>query len=154
MDETKTCKVCSVEQPITEFASDWSKKGQKYYRRHQCRSCERKRSREFHAANKAYIRARHSGQQVTAKYGLSPEMYDKMLAEQGGVCAICKTSCATGKRLAVDHDHSCCPGKKTCGKCVRGLLCTRCNTALGSFKDDVELLARATNYLRTNNGNR
>jgi hypothetical protein len=56
--------------------------------------------------------------------------------EHGNRCAICGTTeDATGKRLAVDHDHSCCPNPgKGCQKCIRGLLCIRCNSAVGSLK--------------------
>lgn len=80
------------------------------------------------------------------KYGITQEGYEAALARQGGVCAICG-----GKQentlFNVDHDHSCCPGTKTCGKCIRGLLCKRCNAGLGMFRDSPELLAAAVRYL-------
>jgi len=65
-------------------------------------------------------------------YGTTSEKYQAMLAGQGGVCAICGEPPKT-KRLAVDHDHECCPPIKDgcCGKCIRGLLCLQCNTKLG-----------------------
>ena len=79
------------------------------------------------------------------KYKLTVEQYDAMLANQGGACAICLED----RPLNVDHDHSCCPGERSCGKCVRGLLCRRCNyTILGAAKDDPELLRRASDYVR------
>jgi hypothetical protein len=61
------------------------------------------------------------------------------------VCGI--EACTTGKAFAVDHDHSCCPGRKACGKCIRGLLCANCNQGLGKFKDDPKLLRNAIDYL-------
>lgn len=72
--------------------------------------------------------------------------YTKMLADQGGVCAICKCE-PDGKDFAVDHDHRCCPGKKTCGKCIRSLLCENCNRAIGQLQDDPALLRRAAEYI-------
>lgn len=72
------------------------------------------------------------------KYRITLEDYERLLQEQGGRCAICHaTECSTGKRFAVDHDHDCCPGQKTCGKCVRGLLCNNCNRLLGYLGDSV-----------------
>jgi hypothetical protein len=73
--------------------------------------------------------------------------YDALLERQGGRCAMCGTdACASGQRFSVDHDHSCCPGEFSCGKCVRGLLCRKCNGALG-FIENIELRALAEAYL-------
>jgi Recombination endonuclease VII len=84
------------------------------------------------------------------KYRLSLERYLEILAEQGGKCAICGVDAPTDirtSRFHVDHDHGCCPGKESCGKCVRGLLCHFCNTALGNFRDDPDILLAALSYL-------
>ncbi len=75
------------------------------------------------------------------KYGLTLEEHDRLLEEQGGVCAICKGP-SVGRRgqwFDVDHDHS--TGE------VRGLLCTNCNRALAALKDRPELLREAALYL-------
>lgn len=79
-------------------------------------------------------------------YGLTPERYAALLLEQGGTCAICRKQCSRGE-LSVDHDHECCPGKSSCGGCVRGLLCRACNYALGLVGDDPEVLRAAADYL-------
>jgi hypothetical protein len=82
-------------------------------------------------------------------------MYAEMLEEQGGVCKICKKSEVQRnvngdiKMLAVDHDHACCPTPmRSCGKCVRGLTCARCNKILGMVNDDISLLAQSIIYLK------
>lgn len=73
-------------------------------------------------------------------YGITIKEYYKMLEDQGGGCAVCgKTPGENGRRLAVDHDHE--TGE------VRGLLCSSCNTGLGNFKDDPQLLESAMYYL-------
>lgn len=78
------------------------------------------------------------------KYGLTPEQYDEMLAEQNNVCFLCKRPPhgRYHKFLAVDHIHD-----ETLQ--VRRLLCMSCNKALGSFMDDPELLRRAARYVET-----
>lgn len=82
-------------------------------------------------------------------YGLTQDDYDRMLAAQGGCCAICKTSDpGKGTRFHVDHDHGCCPGTAaSCGACIRGLLCNNCNKGLGQFRDDPIRLRAALEYL-------
>jgi recombination endonuclease VII len=75
------------------------------------------------------------------KFGLTIEDYERLLASQNGVCAICHGPPNDGrKRLAVDHDH-------TTGE-VRGLLCNSCNLTLGQAKDSEERLLAAAAYLR------
>ena len=74
--------------------------------------------------------------------------YNKLKKIQGGVCAICGVTPILDERLRVDHDHSCCPAKsRSCGKCVRGLLCSLCNLMIGYANDDTERLRRAIEYL-------
>ena len=82
------------------------------------------------------------------KKNLTIEKYSELEKSQNGVCKICGNS--DYKRLSVDHDHKCCPGEKTCGNCTRGLLCSRCNRALGSVNDDVTLLQSMIEYLNGN----
>lgn len=71
-------------------------------------------------------------------YGITPDRYKQMFAEQGGKCAICsRTPADNGKALAIDHDHRCCPEpQQSCGRCVRGLLCSPCNVAVGYFENE------------------
>ncbi len=82
-------------------------------------------------------------------YRLTPEAYDALLAAQGGGCAICGSTVAdlSARSLHVDHDHRCCPGERSCGECVRGLLCRPCNLGIAHFKDDPGALTRAADYL-------
>lgn len=78
-------------------------------------------------------------------YGISLEEYDEMWDTQEGICASCgeletaKNPIGAIRRLSVDHDH------KT-GK-VRGLLCSRCNQALGLLKDSPKRILGLLTYL-------
>ena len=82
------------------------------------------------------------------RYGLTPETFADKLAAQGGRCDICGTREPGGQGWHVDHDHSCCNTRKnSCGKCLRGILCTRCNIGIGNFKDDPVVILAARNYI-------
>ena len=70
-------------------------------------------------------------------------MYSALESRQGMQCAICHRTLP----LVIDHDHACCPGKRSCGRCIRGLLCDLCNRGLGMFKDDPIRLRAAAEYL-------
>lgn len=81
---------------------------------------------------------------------LTLDDYERMAAEQGHRCAICRTDDPGTPHgyWHIDHDHSCRPARsKGCGECVRGLLCGPCNLGLGHFKDDPERLKAAVDYL-------
>lgn len=67
------------------------------------------------------------------------------------VCSICGEN-PGDRRLSIDHDHLCCPGIGSCGKCVRGLLCRQCNLGIGNLRDDPALLMRAIDYLNSYKG--
>jgi len=84
-------------------------------------------------------------------YGITWEQYDVMWQAQGRACAICKQP--PGRRPDVDHDHACCPGTGSCGKCVRGLLCFNCNSAIGKFKDNIDTIKSAVTYITQSRGN-
>lgn len=78
-------------------------------------------------------------------YGLTPQQLHDLLAP--GVCAACGTSEPGFHGWAVDHDHRCCPGKRACGSCVRGILCQPCNIALGVVNDDLHMLRSLVTYI-------
>jgi len=75
--------------------------------------------------------------------------YDAMLEKQDGRCAICKTDAPGGRwnRFYIDHDHACCQSNGSCGKCIRGLLCRRCNWSLGAIADRWDLAYALYEYL-------
>jgi len=81
------------------------------------------------------VRSRWHRAHYWVRYGITEAEYNQMLADQGNACAICRTP-FQGRRVCIDHDHACCPvpasgHTRSCGKCIRGLLCVRCNTWLG-----------------------
>ncbi len=78
-------------------------------------------------------------------FGLTLDQYND-LVKKG--CKACETKDWNGKTPHLDHDHSCCPHKKGCPKCFRGLLCDICNLLMGIAKDSSERLSKATNYAK------
>jgi hypothetical protein len=81
------------------------------------------------------------------RHNLSHDELTAMLEAIGWRCESCSRD-LTVEPYCIDHDHSCCPGSMSCGKCVRGILCRRCNAGIGMFLDDPELLVKAAEYLK------
>lgn len=118
------------------------KRGRKWYYKHheENKLNSAKYAKEWRQNNpekRKTIKRRHD----LKKYGITEEQYEDMVLHQLGVCAICeKEQKDNSRRLDIDHCH------KT-GK-VRGLLCSKCNTALGLLNEELELFNKAVNYLR------
>ena len=112
-----------------------------YGKRWYAKYCEaiRERNRKQYAGREIAVKREAS---LKSRYGMSLEDYDVMVTRQKGLCAIChrpprgKTN---GNKLYVDHCHK--SGQ------VRGLLCPGCNTALGQFYHDIDVLRQAIAYL-------
>jgi hypothetical protein len=80
------------------------------------------------------------GFQLKYKYGITIEDYDRMFSNQAGLCAICGVSQSKiSKQFAVDHCHD--------TNKVRGLLCSKCNTAIGQFNHNFDIVINAAKYL-------
>jgi hypothetical protein len=133
-----------------------------------CSHCRQEKSRDDFSGpsttlckpcNAAYVRERRAinGRQDSdyawlrhlRRYGLTGETYAELVNAQGGRCAICATTEPGGKgRWHVDHDHLCCGVRKSsCGHCIRGLLCTRCNIGIGNLRDDPKIIQAALDYI-------
>lgn len=111
----------------------------------------RAKAKRYYAKRRERLLARHkrwvvknrktvlSGH-LLRRYGITHAQYENMYRKQGGKCKICREPVnVAGRRLAVDHCHN--TGK------VRGLLCNKCNSGIGWFRDDPALLRRAAGYL-------
>jgi hypothetical protein len=81
-------------------------------------------------------------------YALSDEDFSLLLELQDNKCLIGKHPFKDNSDICVDHNHECCPTDKTCGNCVRGLLCRRHNSGLGMFNDNADELLDAVEYLQ------
>lgn len=96
--------------------------------------------KEWKNNNKEVIKQTNKEFNLRVNYGLTIEDYNNIFNSQNGCCAICNRHQMNFKKnLAVDHDHN--TGE------VRGLLCHNCNTGLGQFKDNIELMKSGIDYL-------
>lgn len=100
-----------------------------------CKDC-RKAMRLSHSNGRVGREAEQRAH-LQARYGMTLEDKARMAEEQGQRCAICKR---WDVELVVDHCHN--------SNLVRGLLCNKCNIALGLFADSVVSLENAIKYLR------
>ena len=110
-----------------------------------CLTCRNAHSRQYYFSNHKKCLDKARGQSRLKRFGMTAEMYNQMVTAQDGLCALCKrpekdtSPSGKVKALAVDHNH-------LTGE-VRGLLCKRCNCALGMLDDNPELFELAIAYL-------
>lgn len=152
----KTCSSCGESKPLSEFhRRSASKDGHS----NKCKVCVKaymakryagnrgptiQRTKEWHAANRDVILPRMRAYALKRNFGMSADDWESLLDFQGGRCALCGSESPRGRNWAVDHDHSCCPLRgRSCGECVRGLLCGPCNVTLGA----VEVQCRSGNAI-------
>lgn len=138
----RSCKTCCKERSKKVYWSDPEKQltwHKKYYI---------KKRTKILAYKKKY---RDAKRHIEAKYNLQTS-YANMVANQGGLCATCGKE-PDERGLHVDHDHACCNVSKSCGKCVRGLLCHSCNAGLGLLNDSIETLQNMIKYLQEHTKN-
>lgn len=136
----KVCTKCGETKPFSDFAKHSNRADGM---QSACKAC-----------GLLYRRKGQKNSDLKRRFNITPGHYEYMLDEQDHRCQICgrrESGIANTRNavrvLAVDHDHSCCDGVDACGKCVRGLLCTRCNTGIGMFDDNIDHLTSAIAYL-------
>jgi hypothetical protein len=160
----KQCAKCGETKPIDDF---YKATGTRDGHRGECKSCNSNAKKAWYLANRERVKANvkrwqqenaehHNAQQrvrrkdpvrkrkernghLRRKFGISIEIYEEMLAAQGGVCGICGREPNPNISLHVDHDHE--------TGAIRGLTCFRCNQAMGAFAEDPVLLGAAATYL-------
>lgn len=140
---TKWCPKCQQFIPKSSFYPRSGRSGLRPY----CVNCEKQDVTKHRKANPQYFK----DYDLHRRFKITHKQKGEMLVAQGGVCAICGTKEPGGKhqKWHVDHDHKCCESSRmTCGKCIRALLCNKCNNALGCVNDDIETLGKMIDYLK------
>ena len=143
----KKCTICKKQKLLTDF---YRSKRNKDGRVGQCKSCRNKAAKEWLKANPWWEKHRYQQtkeqnrfKHLLRKYGITKDEYEHLLVQQKGRCAICNEE-PKGRPLAVDHNHA--------TDAVRGLLCGKCNRALGELRDNISLFKRAICYLKRDRG--
>lgn len=124
------CKTCSHERRLKRFADH-----------PELKEIARKKSQARDKANCE----RNYYKYILKQYGLTKDDYQILVRRSSGLCEICRNPPVSRVRLAIDHDHE--TGK------VRGLLCDKCNTAIGKLGDSTGSLFSAIDYLCRHDSN-
>jgi hypothetical protein len=150
----KTCSRCKESKPLNAFGKCKSNKDGLAYTCSPCRTIRRKENRlankeAYDASQKKYRKAhpdKYAEWRYKSRHGITKTQMYEILKEQGG-CKLCGSEDFDKTLWVVDHDHRCCGKLKSCEKCRRGVICEHCNKMLGFAKDNVEVLAKAIEYL-------
>lgn len=81
------------------------------------------------------------------RFGITLEERDERIKNQDNKCIICNLDFTKINKPCIDHDHHCCSSYKTCGKCVRDIICHRCNKVLGFVNENIKVLQNIISYL-------
>ncbi len=135
----RRCKSCRSTMPIEKFRLRIKKSGIKYWN-NICRDCESRinviENRIWALKNPDEYKIKNKENYFNRKYGITLHYLNEIKAKSGNKCSICD---GRNKIMHVDHDHK--SGK------IRGYLCINCNTAIGSFRDNIGLMKKAISYL-------
>lgn len=146
----KTCTKCDRTLPVEDFGTRRSRNVTQGYRSY-CKKCATKKVQEYKATLPEDVR-KYKQREVSLRFRFDMSFEDlfKMFSQQHGKCAICERVLdflTYGKDWVVDHKHQPGEGRHPHHCKPRGLLCYRCNTALGNFQDSTSVLMAAINYL-------
>lgn len=114
----------------------------------------REAARRWRAANPGRgSRDRDRPAEYKWRYGITAERVAQMVEAQGGTCYLCTEPLdfETPRRVHIDHDKTCCRGRRSCGTCVRGISCNKCNAGIGHFGDDPDRMRRVAGNLEMAN---
>lgn len=137
---SKKCTQCKKTKPLaTGFRLHKGRKRSGTAYHSICRQCEQENHKRWKERNPERVAATARRSWLMRSYGITPEQYDELVAQQNGACATCLRS---DLPLVVDHCHV--------TERVRGLLCNPCNSGIGHFREDREAMARAIRYLEAN----
>lgn len=140
----KVCSKCNIKKHKEDFIKD---KKCKDGRRNVCKRCHTDYMIEYYKTKEDKRNAKNKMNTKFVpswkRHHLTEEEYLKIFNKFNGKCHVCKVNDGT----SIDHDHSCCSKNRSCGKCVRGILCRSCNTALGSLKEDKDIIYNLIKYI-------
>lgn len=134
------CEICRTakSQKRKQYQSAEAKEREREHKKNVTALPENKKQKSAYDKDRHALRYNsedHRWRRIKRIYNLTKEQYESMMALQNNVCAICNKKPGRAY-LAVDHDHSCCASGKTCGNCVRGLLCGACNAFIGRINEN------------------
>lgn len=140
MQNTATHKSCPMCGEIKERSEFYKWKSRQDGLTAYCKICFNSRNKKWMSENSDKLPTLEERRIYSRKinFNISREDYQQMLVNQNNSCAICKKE--IGWEAAVDHCH-------TTGK-IRGLLCRNCNLGLGGFKDNIETIRKAIEYVK------
>lgn len=138
INEGKKCPSCQRFLPRDNFYKDkYKSSGLHTY----CKFCTKQRAKQDYLLNRDRAIKAARNYHLLDRYDLSLDDYNNLAGKQNWKCTCCGDDGALSKRgLHVDHDHE--------TGFIRGLLCSRCNSGLGHFKDSIRRLLKAIDYLQ------